>query len=92
MMELLLNDCSMTEDFVIKYLWSACGYALMSIPLLFPNARQALVATGGLSSEVASRTESESCNTDNADLVRLRLEPAAVAVARGRRRQVDVFW
>ena len=54
------DSCRMTEDFVIKYLWSACGYALMSIPLLFPGARQALVATGGLSSQVASRTESMS--------------------------------
>ncbi|ORX34748.1 ABC transporter transmembrane region 2-domain-containing protein [Kockovaella imperatae] len=47
----------MTEDFVIKYAWSACGYGLMSIPLLFPRAGHAIASTGGLSLHVASRTE-----------------------------------
>lgn len=57
---------SMTEDFVIKYLWSATGYALMSIPVFFPAARQAIAVTGAAGAApvsqtdtVASRTESE---------------------------------
>jgi ATP-binding cassette subfamily D (ALD) long-chain fatty acid import protein len=49
----------MTEDFVIKYLWSAVGYGLMSIPILFPAQRDGKVRTGGLQDEVAHRTESE---------------------------------
>lgn len=44
----------MTEDFVIKYFWSACGYSLMSIPILFPAVKK----EGH--SQVADRTESES--------------------------------
>jgi ATP-binding cassette subfamily D (ALD) long-chain fatty acid import protein len=52
--------CSrMTEDFVIKYLWSAAGYGLMSIPILFPATRHPLQAPPGeVHHEVASRTES----------------------------------
>nr|XP_031863517.1 uncharacterized protein CI109_000767 [Kwoniella shandongensis]KAA5530589.1 hypothetical protein CI109_000767 [Kwoniella shandongensis] len=50
----------MTEDFVIKYFWSACGYVLMSIPILFPAPRKvgggAVPLTVG--HEVAERTES----------------------------------
>jgi ATP-binding cassette subfamily D (ALD) long-chain fatty acid import protein len=51
----------MTEDFVIKYFWSACGYGLMSIPILFPAARHALnpALQRETHDEVASRTESE---------------------------------
>lgn len=56
----------MTEDFVIKYFWSAVGYGLMSIPVFFPAARHAIaVQTGAASAQaeerddVASRTESE---------------------------------
>ncbi|WWC99176.1 hypothetical protein V866_006071 [Kwoniella sp. B9012] len=53
----------MTEDFVIKYFWSACGYCLMSLPILFPAATKALQATHShtgqeLHHEVAERTES----------------------------------
>jgi len=55
-LEFYRADRSMTEDFVIKYFWSACGYSLMSIPILFPA-----VKTQG--QEVASRTESESSVT-----------------------------
>lgn len=58
----------MTEDFVIKYFWSAVGYGLMSIPVFFPTARHPLpvkASTGAASQEehhddIASRTESES--------------------------------
>jgi ATP-binding cassette subfamily D (ALD) long-chain fatty acid import protein len=49
----------MTEDFVIKYLWSAVGYSLMSIPILFPAAKDMMAAMqGGHHHQVASRTES----------------------------------
>ena len=56
------KDHSMTEDFVIKYLWSACGYGLMSIPILFPAARDLAnaAALGKVHNEVAMRTESGS--------------------------------
>ncbi|WVO17395.1 hypothetical protein L204_105087 [Cryptococcus depauperatus] len=54
----------MTEDFVIKYLWSAAGYGLMSIPVFFPPAKHALGATGpqGLMHAVAERTENYMSN------------------------------
>lgn len=52
----------MTEDFVIKYLWSAVGYGLMSIPILFPAQRE--VKATSLRDEVAHRTESEFMSCD----------------------------
>ena len=53
------NSCfSMTEDFVIKYFWSAAGYGLMSIPLLFSKNAKATVTTNIASTMIASRTES----------------------------------
>ncbi|CAD6577656.1 MAG: hypothetical protein TREMPRED_002001 [Tremellales sp. Tagirdzhanova-0007] len=50
----------MTEDFVIKYLWSACGYGLTSIPILFPSVQEALHASTHSENhhQVAMRTES----------------------------------
>ncbi|ODN82953.1 hypothetical protein L202_01197 [Cryptococcus amylolentus CBS 6039] len=55
----------MTEDFVIKYLWSAAGYGLMSIPIFFPGATNAL-STGGSKPHahhaIAERTESYMSN------------------------------
>lgn len=48
----------MTEDFVIKYFWSAAGYGLMSIPLLF-GKKAAATRGDNTSSMVASRTESK---------------------------------
>lgn len=46
---------------MIKYFWSACGYSLMSIPILFPAAKEAMKAVQGeVHHQVASRTESES--------------------------------
>ncbi|KAH7096133.1 ABC transporter transmembrane region 2-domain-containing protein [Auriculariales sp. MPI-PUGE-AT-0066] len=50
-----------TEDYVIKYLWSAIGYGLISIPILFPATRglvPKISSTGERSSEVGDRTES----------------------------------
>ncbi|KAJ9100573.1 hypothetical protein QFC21_003617 [Naganishia friedmannii] len=47
----------MTEDFIIKYFWSAAGYGLMSIPLLFSKNAKATVTTNSASTMVASRTE-----------------------------------
>ncbi|BGP19590.1 hypothetical protein JCM10213_009317 [Rhodosporidiobolus nylandii] len=35
------------EDFVVKYLWSACGYCLISIPVFFPRVRKLAAIAGG---------------------------------------------
>jgi ATP-binding cassette subfamily D (ALD) long-chain fatty acid import protein len=49
-----------TEDFVIKYLWSAAGYCLISIPVLFTRRLAAAVPAGprAANNAVADRTES----------------------------------
>lgn len=61
----------MTEDFIIKYFWSAAGYGLMSIPLLF--GKKAVASRGiSTSSTVASRTESK--HSARPKLGRLSLE------------------
>lgn len=47
----------MVEDFIVKYLWSACGYVLCSVPVFFEVA--GAVAQGGSVQEaVGSRTQS----------------------------------
>ncbi|GBE89023.1 Peroxisomal long-chain fatty acid import protein [Sparassis crispa] len=52
-----------TEDFVIKYLWSAAGYCLISVPVLLTRRRHVGVQTYGpggdetTNNEVANRTE-----------------------------------
>ncbi|CAL1709088.1 unnamed protein product [Somion occarium] len=51
-----------TEDYVIKYLWSAAGYALIAIPVLLTRRRHVGVQasapdTGRVNDEVANRTE-----------------------------------
>ncbi|TXT08221.1 uncharacterized protein COLE_05145 [Cutaneotrichosporon oleaginosum] len=52
----------MTEDFVIKYCWSAVGYCLMSIPVFFPVARHVTGVSENTKhsedNDIASRTES----------------------------------
>lgn len=71
----------MTEDFVIKYFWSAVGYGLMSVPVFFPVARHAVAPKGSSDksySDVASRTESESFLLSAANN-RLRVEQASAA-------------
>ncbi|GAA5968100.1 hypothetical protein JCM21900_000089 [Sporobolomyces salmonicolor] len=45
----------MTEDFVVKYAWSAAGYILISIPVFFPKVRGLAAAATG-----ATRQEEES--------------------------------
>ena len=48
----------MTEDFVVKYFWSAIGYGLMSIPIFYPAIENAVIP--GATSEhdqVAARAE-----------------------------------
>ncbi|GAA5919481.1 hypothetical protein JCM1841_002224 [Sporobolomyces salmonicolor] len=45
----------MTEDFVVKYGWSAAGYILISIPVFFPKVRGLAAAATG-----ATRQEEES--------------------------------
>ncbi|KAI0719236.1 ABC transporter transmembrane region 2-domain-containing protein [Fomitopsis betulina] len=53
-----------TEDFVIKYLWSAAGYCLISIPVFLRRRRHVGVQAAGIptpdtvNNEVANRTES----------------------------------
>ncbi|KAG9224513.1 hypothetical protein CCMSSC00406_0002336 [Pleurotus cornucopiae] len=52
-----------TEDYVIKYIWSAAGYGLIAVPLLFTRTKRSLgVQTGAATGEkpddaVAGRTE-----------------------------------
>ncbi|KLO16094.1 hypothetical protein SCHPADRAFT_823580 [Schizopora paradoxa] len=50
-----------TEDFVIKYLWSAAGYCLISIPVLITRTRtvgvQVPPTSDALDNAVADRTE-----------------------------------
>lgn len=49
-----------TEDFVIKYLWSAAGYGLIAVPLLFTRKRRIEDKAGSSSNRdrvVADRTE-----------------------------------
>ncbi|KAI0777788.1 ABC transporter transmembrane region 2-domain-containing protein [Trametes elegans] len=51
-----------TEDFVIKYLWSAAGYCLISIPVFLTRRRHVGVQAPakpreGVDNEVANRTE-----------------------------------
>jgi ATP-binding cassette subfamily D (ALD) long-chain fatty acid import protein len=53
-----------TEDYVIKYGWSAAGYALIAIPVLFTKHKHTGVQTRGptegrINNEVANRTECE---------------------------------
>ena len=55
-----------TEDFLIKYLWSAAGYCLISIPVFITRVRNVGVQAQGprphekTDNEVANRTESKS--------------------------------
>ncbi|KAJ7484689.1 ABC transporter transmembrane region 2-domain-containing protein [Mycena latifolia] len=55
-----------TEDYVIKYLWSAAGYGLIAVPLLFTRKRRSVAVQAGESERtsgerpddaVAGRTE-----------------------------------
>ncbi|PSR76202.1 hypothetical protein PHLCEN_2v8625 [Hermanssonia centrifuga] len=50
-----------TEDYVIKYLWSAAGYALIAIPVLLTRKRNIGIQTGvdekKTDNQVANRTE-----------------------------------
>ncbi|KAF8190182.1 ATP-binding cassette transporter [Pholiota molesta] len=51
-----------TEDYVIKYLWSAAGYGLIAIPILYTRTKRSLGMEGGSASKredniVAGRTE-----------------------------------
>ncbi|KAG6907744.1 hypothetical protein DXG01_007544 [Tephrocybe rancida] len=53
-----------TEDYVIKYLWSAAGYGLIAVPLLYTRTKRSLgIETGGPKVDkpddaIAGRTES----------------------------------
>jgi ATP-binding cassette, subfamily D (ALD), peroxisomal long-chain fatty acid import protein len=57
-----------TEDYVIKYLWSAAGYALIAVPILFTRVKRSLGVDDGhdvvrakaiVDDAIAGRTESE---------------------------------
>ncbi|GAA6014670.1 hypothetical protein JCM11491_000188 [Sporobolomyces phaffii] len=45
----------MTEDFVVKYAWSAAGYILIAIPVFFPKARA--LAAAATEKKVEAATE-----------------------------------
>ncbi|KAL0069604.1 ATP-binding cassette long-chain fatty acid transporter pxa1 [Marasmius tenuissimus] len=48
-----------TEDYVIKYLWSAAGYGLIAVPLLFTRATGPSIGPKPkIQAAIASRTES----------------------------------
>jgi ATP-binding cassette subfamily D (ALD) long-chain fatty acid import protein len=52
----------MTEDFVIKYFWSAIGYGLMSIPIFFPAIGNSVIPShtanaSGEHDHIAARAE-----------------------------------
>ncbi|KAM0791110.1 hypothetical protein ACM66B_004399 [Microbotryomycetes sp. NB124-2] len=55
----------MIEDFIVKYMWSACGYCLISIPVFFSAGRRKVIGEDTLktagdrsdSDKVAQRTE-----------------------------------
>ena len=56
-----------TEDYVIKYLWSAAGYALIAVPILFTRVKRSLGVEGSVDiarakavvdDAIAGRTES----------------------------------
>ncbi|SCV69203.1 BQ2448_2223 [Microbotryum intermedium] len=52
----------MIEDFIVKYMWSACGYCLISIPVLFarklPGSESSVETAETDGRKVAQRTES----------------------------------
>ena len=48
-----------TEDFVIKYLWSAAGYGLIAVPLLITRKRGGGRDRAANDGVVADRTESK---------------------------------
>ncbi|KAF4616465.1 hypothetical protein D9613_008752 [Agrocybe pediades] len=51
-----------TEDYVIKYLWSAAGYALIAVPILYTRVKRSL----GVPTKDGSRPRLESDRTDEA--------------------------
>ncbi|ORY47182.1 ABC transporter transmembrane region 2-domain-containing protein [Leucosporidium creatinivorum] len=56
----------MIEDFIVKYMWSACGYCLISIPVFFAPVKEALVgSTAGKSDSSSSDDHSVAHRTEN---------------------------
>jgi hypothetical protein len=89
--ESLYSPTRMTEDFVIKYFWSAVGYGLMSIPVFFPGIRNAMSpGADGTGHTVASRTEGKAA-TMRQLTIRLRRESTTLAVPGRRWRTTDVL-
>ncbi|KAF8340930.1 ABC transporter transmembrane region 2-domain-containing protein [Amanita rubescens] len=47
-----------TEDYVIKYLWSAAGYGLIAVPLLYTRARRSIgIQAGEWDSRIVERPD-----------------------------------
>jgi len=46
-----------TEDYVIKYLWSAAGYALIAVPILYTRTKKSLGLAGPEGDRERSRAE-----------------------------------
>jgi ATP-binding cassette subfamily D (ALD) long-chain fatty acid import protein len=103
---LILFRFKQIEDFIVKYMWSACGYCLISIPVFFaPRGARSLgekqtAESGSDGHSVAQRTESESfclfvtlperANPSFSRSHRLHLEPSSAPLPRRRRRSFDV--
>ncbi|KAJ3480904.1 hypothetical protein NLI96_g8018 [Meripilus lineatus] len=77
-----------TEDYVIKYLWSAAGYALIAIPVLLTRRRHVGVQThlsdtaSRVNDEVANRTESEGIQSIDCPTFELNTLPAYISSRR----------
>ena len=85
----------MTEDFVIKYFWSAIGYGLMSIPIFYPTIGKAIPGAGlGEHDQVAARAEGKlsPLSTPIQLMVRIRLQQALVTLPGRCGGQTDVLW
>ncbi|KAF5334773.1 hypothetical protein D9611_012974 [Ephemerocybe angulata] len=56
-----------TEDYVIKYLWSAAGYALIAVPILFTRTKRSLgiqTSPGDAAREKAGRDDAVAGRTE----------------------------
>ncbi|GAA5853085.1 hypothetical protein JCM8547_000196 [Rhodosporidiobolus lusitaniae] len=76
---------AMTEDMIVKYLWSACGYCLISLPVFFPKmARLASAATRGGSSKPQERSDGLSISQRTENYISNRRLLLSLADAGGR--------
>ncbi|PPR01356.1 hypothetical protein CVT24_006310 [Panaeolus cyanescens] len=54
-----------TEDYVIKYLWSAAGYALIAVPILFTRTKRALQGIKTTDAETRKRDDAVAGRTES---------------------------